>query len=205
MGIVGESRRLAEELGALGSSVFFNDQWVEYADRQNYLLEADAGVSTHHLHVETTFSFRTRILDYLWAGLPMVVTEGDSMAELVERERLGVVVKSNDVDALASAIERVLFDEKFAAEAKSNVQRVAEQFTWEVVLQPLVDFVRDGTHAADKPGGRVSGVSLALGLHGSGARPTHGIRHDMAMTWHHLRNAGPMTVFRKVARRITRR
>lgn len=50
-------------------------------------MEADAGVSTHMSHVETTFSFRTRILDYLWAGRPpMVVTEGDSFAELVERE-----------------------------------------------------------------------------------------------------------------------
>jgi hypothetical protein len=35
-------------------------------------------VSTHYEHVETTFAFRTRILDYLWAGLPVVATGGDA-------------------------------------------------------------------------------------------------------------------------------
>ena len=40
-----------------------------------YLTEADAGVSTHHEHIETTYSFRTRILDYLWASLPIVATD----------------------------------------------------------------------------------------------------------------------------------
>jgi glycosyltransferase involved in cell wall biosynthesis len=83
MGIVKESVDLARELDVLDSSVFFNENWVDYAERHNYLLEAAAGVSTHMSHVETTFAFRTRILDYLWAGLPMIVTEGDSFAELV--------------------------------------------------------------------------------------------------------------------------
>ena len=50
-------------------------------------LEADLGISAHHDHLEARFSFRTRVLDYLWAGLPMVLTRGDSMAELAERRR----------------------------------------------------------------------------------------------------------------------
>src|SRR6185312_3615068 len=56
MAIVAESRALAAELGALDTSVFFNASWVDYAERQNYLTEADAGVSTHFAHIETTFS-----------------------------------------------------------------------------------------------------------------------------------------------------
>lgn len=45
--------------------VFFND-WVPYEERQNYLLEANIGVTTYSDNLETRFSFRTRILDYLW-------------------------------------------------------------------------------------------------------------------------------------------
>ena len=48
-----DTRALADELGLTGTHVFFNEGWVEYADRQNYLLEADIGVSTHFDHVET--------------------------------------------------------------------------------------------------------------------------------------------------------
>ena len=40
---------------------------MPYDERADYLLDADVGVSTHFPHIETEFSFRTRILDYLWA------------------------------------------------------------------------------------------------------------------------------------------
>ena len=41
----------------------------------------------HHDHLEARFSFRTRVLDHFWAGLPSVLTSGDAMGELVARAR----------------------------------------------------------------------------------------------------------------------
>src|SRR5690606_30879015 len=126
MGIVKESIDLAEQLGILGSGVIFNEEWVPYDERGAFLLEANAGVSTHHTHVETEFSFRTRILDYLWAGLPMVVTEGDSFADLVRAEGRGIVVPAGALDALTDALETVLYDEAFAKEAAARIAKVRE-------------------------------------------------------------------------------
>ena len=201
MEVVARSRALAAELGVLDRSVFFNDSWVEYADRQNYLLEADAGVSTHFEHIETTFSFRTRILDYLWAGLPMVVTDGDHFAELVAREHLGVVVPARDVDALAAGIERVLYDEEFRAEAIAAVARVREDYTWERVLEPLERFVANPRPAADRLGPRAS-----VGARAPRARRRHtGLRHDLGQVAHYLRNGGIGVVAAKVRRRLRRR
>jgi glycosyltransferase involved in cell wall biosynthesis len=203
MAVVSESRALAAELGMLDRSVFFNDSWVEYADRQNYLIESDAGVSTHFAHVETTFSFRTRILDYLWAGLPMVVTEGDSFAELVAAEGLGIVVPERDVDALADALEKILFDDELAARARANIERVRVRFFWSNTLQPLVDFVHHPQRAADLGERR-----LATG-HGPGGgsvagrrRKSYGLRHDLALASHYLRNGGARVVIRKILTRL---
>ena len=204
MGIVKESRDLAAELGVLDTAVFFNDAWVEYADRANYLLEADAGVSTHHDHIETTFSFRTRILDYLWAGLPMVVTEGDHFAAVVETEGLGVVVRDGDVAGLAAALERVLFDEAFAAEARVNIARVREQYLWPVVLEPLVRFMRDPRPARDRG---TAGSIVARG----GAKPLRapqrqkGFVNDVKLAGFYLRNGGPAAVWQKTTGRLRRR
>ena len=141
MPIVDEARSLAKDLGVLDSAVFFNDSWVDYSLRHNYLLEADAGVSTHRSHLETELSFRTRILDYLWAELPMVVTRGDHFADLVEREELGIAVPADDVDSLRDALEKVLFDERFRARAKKNIARVREDYRWDKVLAPLRGYV----------------------------------------------------------------
>jgi glycosyltransferase involved in cell wall biosynthesis len=199
MGIVKESVDLARELGALETSVFFNEDWVDFSDRQNYLLDAAVGVSTHMSHVETTFAFRTRILDYLWAGLPMVVTEGDSFAELVTAEGLGIVVPAGDVPALEKAIERSLFDEDFVATTRANVARVRESFYWERTLAPLVYFVATATHAADFGGNR-----SALAPSAGRRRKQHGFAHDLTMAWHHLVNAGPGAVLSRIRSRLSR-
>jgi len=143
MPIIASARQLAEELGVAGRHVFFNDSWVDYHERQNFLLDADGGVSTHHSHIETTFSFRTRILDYLWASLPMVVTEGDHFAELVDARGLGATVPANDVPALADALEKVLFDKTFRSEAIRALEEVREEYRWSQVLAPLVGHVAD--------------------------------------------------------------
>lgn len=204
MGIVAESRALASELGVLERAVFFNDSWVDYAERHNYLGEADAGVSTHFAHVETTFSFRTRILDYLWAELPMVVTEGDHFAELVATEHLGIVVPASDAPALTAALDKVLFDEEFIAATRENIRRVRASYEWATVLEPLVSFVASPRHAPDLV---ESGVVTA----GSGAprrplvrRRKHGLRHDATLLVHYLRTGGPRVVVKKVQSRLRR-
>lgn len=149
MEIVRTSRELAAELGVLDSSVFFNDSWVDFEDRQNYLLEADIGTSTHHSHIETTFSFRTRILDYLWATLPMVVTEGDHFGDLVRDAKLGYSVKAGDVAGLSKALEVALFDEEVRRVFKHNIAEVRQDYFWDVALAPLTNFIDNLHFAAD--------------------------------------------------------
>lgn len=144
-----KARALADKLMLTDRYVFFNGDWVDYSERHNYLLEADVGISTHFLHAETSLSFRTRILDYLWAGLPIVATEGDTFARLINSEKLGLTVPELDVDALADALEHVLYVEAFRKECTDNVVAVRERFTWNRALQPLVEFCDHAVHAAD--------------------------------------------------------
>lgn len=137
---------LAHELDVYDKYVFFNFGWVDYKDRQNYLLEADIGVSNHFDTLETRFSFRTRILDYLWAGLPIVCTEGDHFARLVEDEKLGAAVPFKDEKALAKAICDLLDNKEKYNRCRENVMRVAEDYRWSKVTKPIVDFCEEPMH-----------------------------------------------------------
>ncbi|UCR90539.1 glycosyltransferase [Mycetocola spongiae] len=143
-----QARELADELGLNGTHVFFNNEWVAYADRVNYLLDSDLGVSTHFEHVETAFSFRTRILDYLWAGLPIVATGGDTFDAIITGERLGATVDPEDVDALARAIDDVVYGDNYAEYAE-NARRIARKMTWADSLAPLVEFCASPRRAPD--------------------------------------------------------
>jgi len=136
------ARAEARESGQLDRTVFFNDRWVPYAERAQWLRHAACAVATHREHLETRFAFRTRLLDCFWTGLPVVCTAGDELADRVQRERLGEAVAPGDDTALAAALERVLAAGR--ASYASALETVAAEYAWPRVAAPLVDFVLDG-------------------------------------------------------------
>jgi glycosyltransferase involved in cell wall biosynthesis len=129
----------SKEYGLYDKNIFFND-WVEYSERQNFLMEADIGISTYLNNLETRFSFRTRILDYLWCELPMVLTNGDFMSELVENEKLGLCSKERNYQELADKIIECLENTEDYNQMKINIKDIKQQFRWQNVVKPLVDF-----------------------------------------------------------------
>ena len=137
-----EARRLSQELGLLDTHVFFND-WVPYHQRADCLLEADLGLSLHLDLVETRFSSRTRLLDYLWAGLPMVVTGGDPLADLVKGHGLGLLVAYRDVEGVGQAVLRLLESPRLKDELAPSFREVVSSLTWEESCQPLAPFCQD--------------------------------------------------------------
>lgn len=138
--LLAATRRRAADLGLTGTHVFFNETWVEFDRRAEYLADADAGVTTHRPGLETWFSHRTRNLDYLWAGLPIITSEGDLFADLVVQKELGIVVPSTDPEKLAAAIAALAADPARVVRYAANARAVAETLSWEHTLEPLVAF-----------------------------------------------------------------
>ena len=161
---------------------------MPYAERAAYLLEADLGISCHHPHIETRFAYRTRLLDCIWAGLPMLVTGGDVLADLVAGEDLGATVPPDDPAAIAAAL-RTMLDRPRAAYAPA-FDRVRPSMTWDAAARPLVDFMRDPRRAPDRP------------RPGAGAdrlRPT-GLRELPARAVEILREGGPLQLMEEAVR-----
>jgi GT2 family glycosyltransferase/glycosyltransferase involved in cell wall biosynthesis len=201
MRVAWETQELARELGLTGRYVFFNEGWVPYEQRANYLLDADVGVSTHFQHVETAFSFRTRILDYLWASLPIVATGGDTFGSLIAEHGLGRVVPERDVDALETALDDMLYDDAAAAAARAAIEEFAGTFRWAEVLRPLVEFCRTPRRAADLAAAtRHSGPATRR----PGARVRPSLRADLQLARGYLQAGGARELARRVSGRIGR-
>jgi glycosyltransferase involved in cell wall biosynthesis len=205
MRVVGELRQLSSDLDLTDRHVFFNDGWVEYAKRADFLLDADVGVSTHLDHVETAYSFRTRILDYLWAGLPMVLTEGDSLADRLRADGVAFTVPPSRPDAIAAALLEALT----APPDRVAVRRAAEQYTWERVAAPLVHFCRSPRRAPDLV------AAISWGLAGPVAATTvephppstvgSRLRALGERTWTSLQADGPLVTWRRAVAYVRRR
>jgi glycosyltransferase involved in cell wall biosynthesis len=127
---VDRAEELARSLGVLGTSVIFLHDWVPAEERADYLLDADAAVSTHKQSLETHFAFRTRVLDHFWARLPSIVSSGDWFADYIEKERLGLVAGPGDLEAMTAAISRLRTDDELRRTTVGNIDRIREDWRW---------------------------------------------------------------------------
>jgi glycosyltransferase involved in cell wall biosynthesis len=137
--LVDVARARVRELG-LEDRVHFVEEWIPYEDRGRWLLDADIGVSLHRDHVETELSFRTRVLDYLWAGLPVVATAGDVLADEIAADDLGVVVPPSDPQAVAAALGQLAgAGPEDRAARRARLADAARRRRWSTAVGPLVD------------------------------------------------------------------
>lgn len=138
-----KAKQTAENLSLTNRHVFFANQWIGYEQRASFLLEADIAVSSHFDLAETRFAFRTRVIDYLWAGLPIVTTGGDQLADLIEAESAGIAVPYQNVEAWKAAIAKILLDSSFRQKCKEGSAKLACQFTWDKAVAPLLAYCRN--------------------------------------------------------------
>ncbi len=201
MRIAWETRQLSDELGLTGKHVFFNEGWVPYDERADYLMDADVGVSTHFLHIETAFSFRTRILDYLWATLPIVATRGDTFGELITLHGLGRAVEPEDVGDLARALEEMLYDTAAVEQVRERIRVFAADYRWSRVLEPLIEFCRAPRRAADLAGDLGTAI---VPLRPVGPPPPISVRGDLKLVKEYFQAGGLPEIARRAKGRVRR-
>ena len=146
----GQAIELANELGLTDRFVHFNFGWVDYGKRQNFFLEADVGISAHFDNPETRFAFRTRMLDYIWCGLPIVTTQGDVFAESLRANHLGLAVGFEDIDGWYLALKQIKDDYAYRLQCKENVTKFCCNFTWSSIMQRFAQNVERVGVAADR-------------------------------------------------------
>jgi len=183
-----EAIRLSRELGLYDRYVFFND-WVPYEERENYLLEADVGVSLHLAHVETRFAFRTRLVDYIWVGLPMVITGGDALAERVRQYGLGYTVSYGDVEGVVQAMLRLLNEPDPRGARRERFRAMQEEMTWTRAVEPLARFCAAPYLAPDRETRSQQAIP---------SLPASTWRERFRKGWQVLRQEGPGALWREV-------
>jgi glycosyltransferase involved in cell wall biosynthesis len=161
-GLFAEVEARCRRLGWWGERVRALD-WVPVERRYDLLRDVDVLVAPHRPSLETRLSLRTRFLDALAAGCPVVTTEGGAMSRLLREHRAGWVVPPGDAVALARALREVLDaapasgrmgasagEPSMAAAWRQGAAALLASFRWEQALQPLLRFCREPRRDATK-------------------------------------------------------
>jgi glycosyltransferase involved in cell wall biosynthesis len=125
--------------GWWGSRVQVLD-WVPAERRYDLLRDVDLLVAPHRPSLETRLSLRTRFLDALAAGCPVVTSEGGAMSRLLTEHRAGWLAPPGDAKTLAAMLAEALDDPE---SRRAGARELLAAFRWDRVLEPLVRFCRE--------------------------------------------------------------
>ena len=171
------ARQVAEELGLLGRTVFFLEDWLPYEERHHCLHEADLGLTLHANTPEAEVAARARYMDYVWAGLPCVLAYGDEISAEFGKAGFAELVAPGDTDAVTQAVIRLVDTPELLRDARAAGAVLAERYRWTTLAQELRHQIE--TSARDRVK-RDSLVLLAARTAAFYARRASDLLHDAA-------------------------
>src|SRR5262249_33259197 len=114
--------------------------WAPFERRFDLLRDVTLLVSTHRDGLETRLSLRTRFLDAMAAGCPVVTSDGGAVARLGRERGGGWVVPRGDAAALSRALREALESPELARRRAEIARGAARELAWPRALQPLERF-----------------------------------------------------------------
>lgn len=139
----------SKENDLLDKNIYFVD-WIAYEERNNWYKEADVVVNLHHQAKETIYSWRTRIVDYIWGEIPIISTGGDEVTEYLAKNNAAIILKENSVEEISGNIENIYKDKNILPEIKNNISSIKKEFYWDLITKNVAEFVRSGKISSDR-------------------------------------------------------
>ncbi len=136
-------RSIRAKAEALGDRVSFTGV-VPFRKRSDFYERADVGLNIAKPTLEDELSIRTRIFDYMWAGLPVATCGKDQYSDLVIQEGAGFRYQAGDADDLVDGLLLLSGDKGFMAKAKIGVSKVRNIIENDSAgIQDLEEFLKE--------------------------------------------------------------
>jgi len=94
--------------------------WIPYDELLEIYNSASAAVYTDIPVPESVLGARTRVLDWIMRGIPVICTEGAEISQDIRLHGLGIVVPQQDHKALADAIMQLVSSPGFTGKIRTN-------------------------------------------------------------------------------------
>lgn len=123
--------------------------WVKFEDRAEWYLGSDAVVLINNIGMENTLAWRTRLVDYVWADLPIVTNGGDPMSDILEANKAVYILPDLDAKTIEKEIIKISKDKETLKQVSTNLSKVRKLFYWDKVTENLSKLISKGYKPAD--------------------------------------------------------
>jgi glycosyltransferase involved in cell wall biosynthesis len=131
--------------------------WRSWQEIPQFYIESDIGINIDAMHYETIYGTRTRLLEMLAAGLPVITTLGSELSYMMREAGVALTFPIGNSEMLATHILELSFDrEKCQAFSARADQYARADMSFSTTTQTLRKWVRSPVLALDHEEIRVS-------------------------------------------------
>lgn len=116
--------------------------WVSFENRADWYMNSDLTVVVNKEGGENALAWRTRLVDFTWANLPIITNAGDPFGELLLEARAAVRFTGLSTKDMAADISRLLSDPGKLQTIRSQLQTIRSKLYWDVVTKELSERVK---------------------------------------------------------------
>jgi glycosyltransferase involved in cell wall biosynthesis len=124
-------------------------EWVSFSDRANWYLDSDLVVVMNREGLENSLAWRTRLVDFMWADLPIITNGGDPLGEELILAGAAARFSGSLSQELADDLCALLADDKALKTLKKNLTALRPKYYWDTVTKELHSKIINGTRAKD--------------------------------------------------------
>lgn len=137
-GDVFEDLKTLVSRGKLSDRVIFTGS-IPFQDLPSYTAMADIGLSIEKdVSINYHFCLPNKFLDYIQAGIPVLVSPLPEMKAIVEQYHIGEFAEYHEPSYLAGKLDDIFSDPGFPGKYKENLAKAAKDLCWEKEEEKLI-------------------------------------------------------------------
>tara|TARA_Y100000114_G_scaffold39339_1_gene35009 strand:- start:5467 stop:7998 length:2532 start_codon:yes stop_codon:yes gene_type:complete len=130
------AEKFVDDNNLRGSVVQFVD-WVDFSDRINWYQNADVVISINNPGEENIYSWRTRVMDYVWGEVPMITNGGDPLSDSLLTAQAAIKLEGTSENDLLSTLSNIISNPNIIKETHANLVKEKQKYYWEKVVEPI--------------------------------------------------------------------
>lgn len=118
------------------TQMFFVD-WVDFDKRVDWFSYAKVVVSLNQPGEENTYSWRTRVMDFVWGEIVTITNGSDPLSEELLENEAAIRIKSLSKKDIVDVILSIKKDTKKLAHTKKQLLKIKETYYWDIVTKNI--------------------------------------------------------------------
>lgn len=126
----------------LDKSLYFVD-WVDFNKRIDWYKNANLVISLNQPGDENIFSWRTRVMDYVWGDLVVITNGGDPLSDELIEKHAAIRLKDLSSSSIAETIKSIHNNKSIIAKAKLNIEKIKPNYYWSNITKNISKLIKN--------------------------------------------------------------